>query len=407
MKDCESLRILISERLDGRLDQVEEARVESHIQSCSACAEWEADLRAAESAARDLPPLSLPAGLAERIRQSAARPRQGPRILRFLLAAAAAALVLGLGLGYFLTRPVEPDPAVLQTRIGEHLQACGLFFDHAEKLRSIPSASEASLISAELEGTKLRERTRELLRLGTDPEVERYLRLVDRALQSASDLQALRVQASGVLAEISRVQERTGHRPRPIVISIRPASSDPDVESYLKARTSLYRGDERAAAEIFKSLESGGMRDFAIHGRARLLTRQGHNAEALEALLGLSRAWKSDPRTIEIIKDLSAKEGVQWTDQGTMVIDIEKLLSESGLGECLVVKSSTMRRLAIPGRVSQFLKRVGIATDGSECAVKKQMGITYFVVDLDALPEEKRQSLTRELRKFVPGLPEK
>jgi anti-sigma factor RsiW len=107
--DCDASRRLLEAYVDGELELVPHLEVESHLQTCAACARAAENLRAGRSLLRDaLPRHAAPAGLTRRIRAdlpaSPAEPSRrgaGPRLGRFLVmvGSLAAALVFGIYVG--------------------------------------------------------------------------------------------------------------------------------------------------------------------------------------------------------------------------------------------------------------------------------------------------------------------
>lgn len=84
---------LVTGLVDGELGAQERARLEAHLAGCPACARQAAEERELRGRLRALAPPELPAGLVERARAAAVRPR---RLLRAVGLPLAAALVLGL-----------------------------------------------------------------------------------------------------------------------------------------------------------------------------------------------------------------------------------------------------------------------------------------------------------------------
>ena len=97
MPDCEKVRELLSDYLDGRAG-LDRSSVESHLARCPSCAEVVEDLKAISRAFRMLPSFEPPEELWKRAanaaRRKAARKRRLLRLAPPLAAAAAFALVV-------------------------------------------------------------------------------------------------------------------------------------------------------------------------------------------------------------------------------------------------------------------------------------------------------------------------
>jgi anti-sigma factor RsiW len=93
-RGCSRAQAWASLELDGELSQLEHVLLESHLQSCAACAVQISDLRAITAAIR-AEPLARPSAPVFVARPTAARSRSLP--VRIAMAATLAALAAGLG----------------------------------------------------------------------------------------------------------------------------------------------------------------------------------------------------------------------------------------------------------------------------------------------------------------------
>lgn len=131
LQTCERIRELVSESLDGELTELEGARVQAHVASCTGCRTYAAGAAEASRLLRETPleQLSIPVVLPGR-RLAVARKLQ--------VAAAAAALIATMGLSAALAT-LSSSP---RTHVRSGAQAAKLRFPEQE-LRMLERASQA------------------------------------------------------------------------------------------------------------------------------------------------------------------------------------------------------------------------------------------------------------------------
>lgn len=365
MSSCEEIR----ERLIA-----DDPSARSHAAECAGCAQFEADLRAIRPLMEDADEIALRPGLAREI-QARLRPT-GPRpALRWPLSLAAV-MLLGIAIGFFSQQTSAPDPELVRTELAEHLQVSRLFFRQAENVE------RREEIAAELEATRLSERTDRLLKYATDPDVRDFLSTVHRTLsliRSQSHVAAIRkqVEESGVIEKIGRVEEATGLKPRPVEVSV--ADDDP----FLQGRARLYGGRYEEAEKLFESLD----RSDARYWQGFAANLQGKNVEALRSWSGLPKSWL-DQKTLAQLQDLTVRMNAKFGEQPAREMkpeDLQKLFQSKPC--VLVLKSATTEPIVTMGRTMAG----GIPKGIPGFSVRLEGDTTWIEVDMDQLKMSERE----------------
>jgi predicted anti-sigma-YlaC factor YlaD len=133
--DCEQVRGHISAGLDGELSEVESARVEAHLGSCSACGAFAGGVREAANVLRAAPLEDLDFAIVLPSRRLAlAR--------RIPVAAAAAVLTVAVGLGALVGGFGSSNSGGLRGARAANAESASLRFPENE-LRMLQQASDA------------------------------------------------------------------------------------------------------------------------------------------------------------------------------------------------------------------------------------------------------------------------